>query len=80
MLRLETSQSEIFTVGRREHSRVSSSRAVLRRLPLGHIRQRCDAEGVLDRRADEVQERLQIQNRVRGIADGDGTIAGLRQR
>lgn len=76
---LEVSQSEILTVGCREYSCISSSRSVLRRLPLGHICQRCDTKGILDWWANEVQERLQIQNRVWGIADGDGTIAGLRQ-
>lgn len=68
-----------FAVGRGQYRRVSSARAVLGRLPFGHICERGDAEGVLDWRADEVQERLQIQNRVRGAADGDGAAAGLRQ-
>lgn len=66
-------------VGRGKHSRVPSSRTLFRGLPPGHICERGDAEGVLDRRADEVQERLQIQNCVRGAADGDGAAAGLRQ-
>lgn len=67
-------------VCRREYRGVPRSRALLGRLPPGHIRQRCDAEGILNRGADEVQERVQIQNRLRGIANGDGAVARLRER
>lgn len=70
----------MFIVSGGEHSRLQGARALLRGLPPGHIRERSDAEGVPDRRANEVQERVQIQNRLRGVADGDGASARLRQR
>jgi len=34
----------------------------------------------LDRRTDEVQERVQVQDRLRRPADGHGASAGLRER
>lgn len=66
-------------VRRREYRRVPCSRALLGGFPPGYICQRCHAEGILNRGADEVQERVQIQNRLRGIADGDGAVARLRE-
>ena len=33
-----------------------------------------------DRRADEVQERVQVQDRLRRSPDGHGPAAGLRER
>lgn len=68
-----------YIVRRREYRRVPCSRALLGGFPPGYICQRCHAEGILNRRADEVQERVQIQNRLRGIADGDGAVARLRE-
>lgn len=48
-------------VGGRQRGIVPRARALQRRLPAGHLRQRCDAARVPHRRAHEVQERLQVQ-------------------
>ena len=45
-----------------------------------HIRQRCHAPGVPDRRAHEIQVCLQVQDSLLRPANGDGTAAGLRLR
>lgn len=62
-----------------EYRRVSRARTLFRGFPPGHFCQRCDAQGIPNRGANEVQERVQIQDRMRGVANGDGTIARLRE-
>lgn len=59
---------------------VPRARAQQRRFSVGHIRQLGDAQRVLDRRADEVQERVQVQNNMRRTANRHGAVAGLCER
>jgi hypothetical protein len=68
------------SVGRGQHCRIQGTRAAGGHPAAGHFRQRCDAARVPDRRADEIQERLQVQDRVRGLANGDGSSARLCER
>lgn len=68
------------TVGVGKHRVVPRARAQQRRVPVGHIRQFGDAQRVSDRRADEIQERVQVQNHLRRAADRHGAVAGLRER
>lgn len=63
-----------------KHRVVPRARAQQRRVPVGHIREFGDAQGVPDRGTDEIQERVQVQNHMRRIANRHGTVAGLRQR
>lgn len=48
----------VFLVGHRKHRIVSGSRTQQRCIFVGHFRQFSHAEGVLDRRTDEIQECL----------------------
>lgn len=67
-------------VGPGKHRVVPRARAQQRRVPVGHIRQLGDAKRIPDRRTDEVQERVQVQNYLRGAANRHGAVAGLRER
>lgn len=59
-------------VGGGECGGVPSARSEQRCLPPRHLRQRGDAPRVPDRRTDEVQECVQVQDRLRRVADSDG--------
>ena len=54
-------------------------RPLQRQLAARHFRQRGDPSGIPDRRAHEIQVRLQVQDPLPGAANGDGAAAGLRQ-
>ena len=70
---------ELFdTVCRWKRGGLPSTRALQRRFPSGYFRKRRDPSRVPDGRAHEIQERLQVQDRLRGPSNSHGATAGLR--
>lgn len=67
-------------VGAGKHCVVPRACAKQRRVFVGYFRQLGDAERVLDRRTDEIQECVQVQNHMRRTANRHGTVARLRER